>query len=358
MKFDFIPLELYTIFYYYAILLVVIVYFFKLQEKFKQSNFGYLFVWILIIYMGFRPLSGKWFGDMYTYNRMFLSYQNGANISSTADLFFNIFVKFCSGVMSADFFFLLCAFVYIYPLYIVSKKWFDNYWFYSFLLLIASFSFWAYGTNGIRNGIAASLFLLGLSRSKKMYQILWIILAINFHKTMLLPAMGILLASIYNQPKKMIAFWLACIPISLLVGSTFEIFIANLGLFEDDRLSYLTEGNVNNDKFSSTGFRWDFLIYSSTAVFAGWYFIIKKEFKDRIYYSLFNTYVFANAFWILVIRANFSNRFAYLSWFMMALVIVYPFLKKRMFENQSKVFAIVLLAYFLFTYLMNVLLLK
>jgi surface polysaccharide O-acyltransferase-like enzyme len=68
--------------------------------------------------------------------------------------------------------------------------------------------------------------------------------------------------------------------------------------------------------------------------------------------------VFANAFWILVIRANFSNRFAYLSWFMMALVIIYPLLKKEMIKNQYKVLAKVMLIYFAFTFLMNVILAK
>jgi hypothetical protein len=68
--------------------------------------------------------------------------------------------------------------------------------------------------------------------------------------------------------------------------------------------------------------------------------------------------VFANAFWILVIRANFSNRFAYLSWFMMALVIIYPFLKSQLMPNQNKVLARVILFYFAFTFLMNVILAK
>ena len=127
-----------------------------------------------------------------------------------------------------------------------------------------------------------------------------------------------------------------CIPISLAAGGFWENFFGSLG-FQDDRLSYLTEGNVNDDDFSSTGFRWDFLLYSATAVYAGWYFIIKKGFEDKIYFWLFNTYVFANAFWILVIRANFSNRFAYLSWFMMALVIIYPLLKKEMIKPKLNV---------------------
>lgn len=358
MVFDFIPLELYGVFYYYAILFTVIVSFFNLNTGFKKSMAGGLFVLLLTIYIGFRPVSYKYFADMGTYNRFFTFYQMGDEVNVTHDYLFHYFMKFCSGFMTANFFFFICAILYIYPLYVVSKKWFSSYWFYAFLFLVASFSFWGYATNGIRNGIAGSIFLLGISRDKRFYQIFLLIIAISLHKTMLLPAVGFVLANFYNRPKVMIGFWVLCIPISLVLGSSFENFVATLGLFEDDRFKYFTDKLADEDKFSSTGFRWDFLAYSGTAVFAGWYFIVKKDYQDKIYFWLFNTYVFANAFWILVIRANFSNRFAYLSWFMMALVITYPFLKRQIMENQSRAFAKILVVYFLFTYLLNVLLVK
>jgi hypothetical protein len=43
---------------------------------------------------------------------------------------------------------------------------------------------------------------------------------------------------------------------------------------------------------------------------------------------------------------------------MMALVIIYPFLKKEMMPQQNRVLAKVLLVYFAFTFLMNVILAK
>ena len=355
MSFDFIPLEIYTPIFYYILGLVVLINYAKLQKGFVANTTGAALVFFVIVYMGFRPISGQYFGDMGTYNRYFEEYQNGQSIIATKDLFFHYFTQACSSIMSANFFFLTCAFLYVYPLYLVSKKWFAANWYYSFLLLVTSFSFWAYGTNGIRNGIAGSLFLLAISREKRIWQIALLFIAINFHKTMLLPTLGFIIAQFYNKPKQMILFWLLCIPLSLAAGGFWESLFASLG-FEDDRIGYLTDGNVNDDEFSSTGFRWDFLVYSATAVYAGWYFIIKKGFNDKIYNNLFITYVFANAFWILVIRANFSNRFAYLSWFLMAVVIAYPFLKGNMIKNQSIVFAKVLLLYFLFTFVMNVIL--
>ena len=69
--------------------------------------------------------------------------------------------------------------------------------------------------------------------------------------------------------------------------------------------------------------------------------------------KIYSIYLFANALWILVIQANFSNRFAYLSWFMLGLVIVYPFLKQLFFKNQSAILGNILLLYFVFTYLFD-----
>jgi hypothetical protein len=236
----------------------------------------------------------------------------------------------------------------------VCKKWFKNLWFFGFLFFITAFSFWAYGTNGVRNGLAGSLFLFGVSKEKRIYQLFWIGLAIGFHKSMLLPTAGFILANVYNQPKKMIFFWLLCIPLSLIGGTFFETFFGSLGF--DDRLEYLTEGNINDDNFSSTGFRWDFVLYSATAIFAGWFYIVRKGYRDKVYFWLFNIYIFSNAFWILVIRANFSNRFAYLSWFMIGLIIIYPLLKKNFFSSQYKKVGFILLLQFAFTFLMNVIL--
>ena len=361
---ELIPLEIYIHTYYLLMLFVVVLTFVNTQSLPMHSksnlsfinNIGWIYFVFLWLYMGLRPISGAYFGDMRTYSNIFNKYALGAPIMSSKDIAFHVFTKFSSQIMSVHTYFLVCAGLYIFPLVVVCRKWFGNYWYYGFLFLVTAFSFWAYGTNGIRNGIAGSLFLLAISRDKRISQILLILLAISFHKSIIIPTAAFVLANFYNNPKKMIYLWLLCIPLSLVGGGFFESFFGNLG-FDDERMSYLTEENKYGDDFSSTGFRWDFLLYSGTAVFAGWYYIVKRKFNDKIYFWLFNTYVLANAFWILVIRANFSNRFAYLSWFMMSLVIVYPLLKKYIIAKQHKKLGLILLAYFSFTLFMNLLLL-
>ncbi|HEY6143546.1 MAG TPA: EpsG family protein [Flavobacterium sp.] len=360
--FDFIPLENYTSIYYYVLLIVVLSVFFKSksvvinskQNLQSKKNIAVVLLLFSIFYMGLRPISGRYFGDMGTYAQSFERFQMNEKVNFNGDVFFNVFMKFCSNIMTVHDFFLVCSLLYILPLWFACKKWFKEYSFYAFLILLISFSFWGYGVNGIRNGIATSLFLYGLSRDKLIYKIGVIFITIGVHKSLLIPATALAITYFYKDIKKYFYVWLLCIPISLISGSFWEVLFSSF--MEDDRVSYLTEGNVNEDDFSSIGFRWDFLLYSAAAVYAAYFFIFKKNFRDEKYNVLVSIYLISNAFWILVIKANFSNRFAYLSWFMMGIIIVYPFITKIQFKNQHKVLGLVLLAYFGFTFLMNVLL--
>lgn len=358
--FDWVPLAYYTSVFYNVLFVVVLFTCLKtltegsvINKKSIQTFNALVLMLVVILYMGLRPVSGRYFGDMATYNRLFEYYASGGEIISVKDYAWQLFMQFCSGIMNAETFFLICAGLYVLPLYKACDTWFKGDKYVVFLMFIASFSFWAYGTNGIRNGIATSLLVWALSlNKKKVFKYGLFVLSFLFHSSLIVPLSAFILTSFYKNPKTYYRGWLICIPISLVLGSASETFIANLGIFDDDRVEYLIQGNINNDSFAYTGFRWDFLVYSAFAVYAGYYFIIKRSFKDDFYIQLFNLYVTVNAFWILVIRANFSNRFAYLSWFLMAVVIFYPFLKQRFFKYQQKVLIYTMLGYFGFSYFM------
>ena len=358
---ELIPLEYYyQIFIYsaFGIALITLFHTFLLeineQKNIKYIRFmGYFILIFLTLYMGLRPISGKYFVDMITYGRIYNSYAYGGEITIKNDLFFHQFMKLLSSFLPLKGFFLLCEIIYIIPLYIASKRLFAKYWFYAFFMFVVSFSFWSYGVNGIRNGMATSLFILAISfQNKKKIMVLFFILSSLFHQTMLLPIAAYILTIFVKNPKWYLWGWLIAIPLSLALGSFWENLFAGLG-FADDRLTgYLT--GEKNKAFANAGFRFDFLFYSAFSVVSGAYFIFKRKFKDPMFIQLFNIYLTANAFWILVIRANFSNRFAYLSWFLMPLVIIYPFLKENFFKKQHIVIGKVLLFYFLFTFFMHI----
>lgn len=352
---DFIPLESYYPLYINICLFLVLFSLLHTATLELSSSKNIIFINVagtflllfLILYIGLRPINNI-FGDTVNYNFSFQKYKMGLPIGDVGDYGWHVFMKTMAQFVTIHVFFTVVSFIYIFPMYQISKSFFGNYWYYSFIMFIVSFSFWTYGVNGMRNGAACSLFLLGLSfKDKKVLMSLMFLLATLFHKTLFLPIFAFLLTYIYNNPKHYLYGWLICIPMSLVAGGIWISLFSSLG-FGDDRISgYLTETAA-----SAGSFRWDFLFHSAFAVFAGWYFILRKGFEDKVYYQLFNTYLLCNGFWILVIKANFSNRFAYLSWFMMAIVIIYPLLKKQFFKNQHLVIGKIVLAYFSFTYLM------
>jgi len=323
-----------------------------------KKSLGVFFLWFVILYMGTRPISFT-FGDMGVYALEFKDYAFGAPLNTNKDVFFGIFMKFCSGIMSAEVFFLLCAFLYVYPLYLASKKLFKAYWFYSLFILVISFSFWAYGTNGIRNGLATSLFIYALSRDKKWMTLAFIALSVSIHTSLIIPTIAYFISLFYKNLKPYLIAWFVAIPLSLALGGFWENFFLGLGLIDEDRvIGYFSDDQAYLDNIVEikVGFRWDFLLYSAIGVFAGYYYIFKKKFDDVFYNRLFAIYLMCNALWILVIRANFSNRFAYLSWFLMGLVIIYPLLKYEYFKNQHAVIGRIFLLYFFFTYILVIIL--
>lgn len=112
-------------------------------------------------------------------------------------------------------------------------------------------------------------------------------------------------------------------------------------------MDYGQELSTVDNISTKIGFRWDFLIFSAVPIIWGWWIIKKKGLNDKAYNIIFNTYVLANSFWVLVIRAAFSNRFAALSWFLYFLVLIYPLLKHNIYPKQGVTLAIMLIGLFL-----------
>ena len=351
-----VPIHLYLTIYQCVLLAVILVaalgiYGKQLKFDVSPAALNWLGVFILVftlIYIGFRPINGV-FVDMTTYAKIFSDYEYGFERAAN-DPIFHYFTLLSSKLLNVNIYFLFCTLLYVVPLYISSKILLGRYWVYGFLFLIGSFSFWNYGTNGIRNGIASSLFILGLSARRIGPRLFWILVSVGFHKSMLIPALCFAATYLNKSPKAYIAFWASSILASFSFGNIFSNLILDIG-FEDARVDYLSVAAETNEYVGGV-FRWDFLIYSSVPVFLGYYYVVYKKYYDDLYVRLYCTYVLSNAFWILVIQANFSNRFAYLSWFIMGFILSYPLLTKNLIKNQGIFIAILLLIYFCFTYFM------
>jgi hypothetical protein len=189
--------------------------------------------------------------------------------------------------------------------------------------------FIAYLDNTLRAGMALSIVLLAFTflRQSRIKAGILAVAAIGIHTSMLLPVGALTLAYYYPKPRVYYAFWFLSIIVSLVAGSTFSHLFANM--MDDQRMSeYLMQDADIAALRYNVGFRWDFILYSLLPLVVGWYFIVKKNFKDKMYLTLYSAYIIANIFWILVIRAPFSDRFAYLSWFMIPFLYGYPLLNE------------------------------
>lgn len=320
-----------------------------------------LYAFLFTIIVGLRPISAQYFGDTANYALIYERYQDGLlDVNSTAegDWLWNRFMFACSQVMAVPYFFLIVEILYVIPLIIACKRWSANNMSVMLLFAMAAFSFFSYGTNGIRNGMACSLVVLALtfidgSKWEKIICAILCFIAITTHKSTALPVLAMVFTAIYRKPKPMFVFWFLSIIISLLAGSAVSNFFESLG-FDDRMTSYLdTSDDELMAQFSRTGFRWDFLLYSMAPIVLGWYVIFKRRVWDKKYLLMLGTYIYSNAFWIMVIRSAFSNRFAYLSWFLYPFVLAYPLLRLNIMPNQGRrLCVIIMLAHLSFTLLM------
>lgn len=322
---------------------------------------AFILTLILILWIGFRPV--HWiFGDTFNYALTFNITKEHLVPPSTdeGEYLWQLLTYYCAKNLDVNSYFAIVAAGYYGFTLLGCCLLFPRNVMISLLFVLGSFSFYSYGVNGLRNGLASSIILATLGflvGDKKNYILAGILgfIAFNIHRSTAVPLL--MLGISWKFIKSFhwaYSFWLVSVVLSLVAGGFFMNLFSTLGF--DGRESYISNG-VDAGIFRYSGFRWDFLIYSMMPIVLGYYVIIKQGIKDRAYFLLLNTYTLTNAFWVMVIRANYSNRFAYLSWFMYPIVLAYPLLKMNVWgDEQGKNLQKIMLAQIAFTWLMNVVL--
>ena len=334
---------------------------------------------IFALWIGFRPLDQCGWADTINYLRIYASLM-GESINVNAPdgseavlivdtesewLWDYIQKTFAYAHMPAEWFFFAVACGYIGFMYFGIRRMIPcNQWI-ALLFCISSLSFLSYSYNGLRNGLACSIIIFALSfyiqLNKKglIFGLLLSFLAMGIHRSTALPSLCALVAYFTKMNFKWAySFWLFSIVLSLIVGEQVQSFFANIGF--DNRLQGYAGSMLNEQskeiqqQFSYTGFRWDFLLYSAMPIVLGYYIVYKKKIRDHAYEFLIVTYTLANSFWVMVIQSSYSNRFAYLSWFMYPIVFAYPLLKVKIWKDQDRKTVQILMLYVLFTVVMNV----
>lgn len=315
----------------------------------------FLFV-ILALFLGLRP-SSYVFGDTGNYGLDYklLEPNTPYELQFKGEWLFNNLRIFCKRQgWSVHYLFLVVEVVYIGMQFLTCKKllW-ENSWI-AMLFCVTAYSFYTYGTNGIRNGMATSMVLFGmaliLANRNYIAGGMMLFLATGVHGSVYMPILAFVASiTVVKTPKWAIYFWMSSIVISLLFGSAVIEMFRGMG-FDDRMDSYLF--NKSEEYAAFGAFRWDFLAYSSIPVLLTWYVVVKRNIQDKVFNALACTYILSNSFWVMVIRASYSNRFAYLSWFLYPIVLAYGLIRLHIWDDQDRKVAICLLLHFAFTFFM------
>lgn len=348
--------------YYPVYLLVVIFLTFYAMQMYNQpvlSNLNrsqtskeilaLLICLFMIVFIGMRPISGKYFLDMANYNEYY-SLILGDRFyfeKETENLFFDNWVSWmASNYVDFSTVMLIFATVYYSMMYVACRKLFPKDTLLAFIVYLAAFSTFSYGTNGMKAGMAASTFLVALA----YYDKLWLTIPLALftytqHHSMSLVIASYILVLFVKNPKYYFMGWFISFLIALLHIKYFQILFA--GFTDEHGAGYLLSER-------NSGFRLDFILYSAVPVIIGYMMIFEyKLLQSRTYNILLNLYLTTNSFWMLCMYANFNNRIAYLSWFLYPIVLLYPFVNIKWHGQQIRYLRYAVYGHLAFTLFMT-----
>ena len=320
----------------------------------KGWKYPFIGIVILIIawhYIGTRPINKVGDSELYStiYNLVaFHKWQDFKNGAS--EWVWNAVETGClEHGLTASGWFMTVAAIYFGGMAFAVYRWLPRNFTIALIFVLSSFSFGAYAYNGLRQGMAASLCIAGLSllpliKNKK--RIIWLAVAWTLmifgaftHNSMFLFGIAAAVAYFVPGPKKAFYIWGICLllsPISLTFSKKLGVF-----LITDSRFATYSS-LTNSEQYTNLAWRWDFIIYSAIPVILAWYVIMHRKIKDSSYNLIASTYLYCNAAWLLMNNMAYSNRFAYISWCLYPFILAYPLLKMRLCPRQGLLVAGVL----------------
>lgn len=360
---DFIPASYYHIIYLTLVTILTIVTYAQYQSRnglreFKHSHTDYIcgtLVLLLVLFVGLRPVSGK-FVDMMNYVVYYTVIYEGVPFHFDWDvenkIFDNLFAWWASVRLGYTSFFVFVATIYFVGAYLGIRKLFPNHRLTAFLVFLAAFSTFSYGTNGVKAGAATSLFIWALGyRENLKICIPLVLLSWGCHHSMIMVVAAFVVTLLVKNPKYYFWGWGFCFLMAAAHVTAFAHLFA--GATTEHGAEYLLGSGGNEG--TKGGFRIDFIVYSMMPVIVGWYAIMKKKLQvSDLYKKLLSLYLCLNGVWMLCMYAEFTNRIAYLSWFVYPIVLIYPFLNEQWGRNRYKIFGLVMLGHLGFTLFMNI----
>ena len=333
-----IPAFLYQYIYLFIVFIFTYVH---MNEYVTQNRYGsgnrlvnssefasWALILFLVIFLGNRPITSV-FGDTAGYGEIYpllLNHPFEFHVNAENFIFDNLFAASSRAGLPFSAFLSLMALIYFGCTFLACKKLFPKSPSLSYIVYLGAFSTFSYGINGFKAGAAAAIFLVALAyRRNWLITIPLIIVSLGFHHSMIMTIGAYIAVTFVKNPKYYLYFWAFGLTMAFLhVGYFQNLF----GSFADDSGKGYLLVDQNDGLTYITGFRFDFVLYSMVPVWLG-YKNIKTNYKSQTYSFLLNFYLFTNGIWLLCMYASFTNRIAYLSWFVYPIVLLYPYLDKN-----------------------------
>ena len=301
------------------------------QRNIRAFNKLFLLLFVITIVVALATYPDELNFDKSRYRMMYLSYlgESSADLEYK-DIGWSFYVLLCGKMLgwNVDFYFIFTAAVYISGYYHFARHFFPKKTYgYFIVFAVGCLGFSAYGVNTIRAGIALSFFLhfmvLFVHKGTlwKYVAFFFAFCSILVHKSMIIPFSAFILSKYLKNNIYYVSFWLICFMASAINIDMSKLFDA-FGFVDERVVDYIEGSNTISDYQS--GFRIDFIIYSLVPMAFWSYYRLKKNIDDIYTSHLVRMYLFSNAIWLLAIRIHYTDRLAYLSWFMIPMILLLP----------------------------------
>lgn len=326
----------------------------RLSYKSKETSRELILVVLfMILFIGFRPFSIH-FCDMIGYGEAMITHAfEYLPITWSGNYLFTPLMAFMSSHNCSERTpILVLAVINIVGSAIACKKLFPNDSLIAFLVVLGSFSAFGKLVNGIKAGCASSLLLCALAyRDNIKISVFFLFLSMGFHHSMQMAIAAYAVAHFYKTNEKTFFYiWGICLLLALAHVQYFQTLFGSMT--DESGAGYLLTSMEESNFGGKTGFRIDFVLFSSVPVIVGYYAIFKEKIQSESYNFILNMYLITNAVWMLCMYAPYTNRIAEISWGIYPFALIYPFLKENWGPSQYVIFKKVVSGNVWFSFLM------
>lgn len=338
-----IPAEYYALFY----MLIVIAFAIPVCLRYSKYNAerallrskeplskSLLFTTLIIVFVAIRPNSPV-FADGPGYWSAIEDHQ--WEYFSLEDVSYQFATKYLISTMSSSGihprigFFVYAIIGYGFAL-IAMRKMFPKDTLLAMIMYCGAFSTFGGAVNGIKNGMALSLFLCAIAyKDNWKYYVPFLILSFGLHHSMQLSIAAFIACKFYSKTRYYSYAWIFGLGMAVAHITYFQNLFA--GYTDESGRGYL----ITDADSWVTGFRPDFILYSAAPLFMAWWLSNKRNVKiDDDYSFSLNVYLLMNTIWMLCMYSAYTNRIASLSWALFPILLLYPFLRMEIDSKQYK----------------------